>query len=219
MSYRLIADEQDFIIIEKFSGIEFHSESGIVSILRDDYEEIHGVHRLDRETSGLMIFAKNKEAQSILSQSFERRDVLKLYIALSKTKPTKKMGIVIGDLVKSRGGSYKLSRTRENPSKTQFFSAYCTQNKMRLFILKPFTGRTHQLRVVLKSLGSPILGDKRYGGEDSNRMHLHSYRLSFKYKEKEYDYCSYPSLESDFSLSEVKSIFKEELNPFELNWK
>ena len=141
------------------------------------------VHRLDTETSGLLLIAKHKRAAAEFGTLFEQRKIAKLYLALSDQKPKKKQGHILGDMQPSRSGNYKLVPTKSNPAYTQFFSqslAY-EQKPLRLFLLKPHTGKTHQLRVAMKSIGSPILGDTRYGKTQSDRMYLHAYELVFEW--------------------------------------
>jgi len=185
-------ENDDFLIIHKPAGLEFHGGDGVLNKLRINHTDALGVHRLDRGTSGLMLFAKTKEAQRDLSQLFENKKVRKTYIALSNLKPRKKQGGIKGDLEKSRGGSYKLTRNMVNPSNTKFKSTKFSSSELWGFVLNPLTGKTHQLRVVLKSLGSTIVGDERYNGIDSDRMYLHSYSLKFKYKGFEYNFEGYP---------------------------
>jgi tRNA pseudouridine32 synthase/23S rRNA pseudouridine746 synthase len=186
--YKLIYENTDFIIISKKQGIEFHGEDELLDLIRSNIPECYGVHRLDKDTSGLMVFAKNKSVQSLLSKKFSDRKVTKKYLAFSKSKPSKKQGMVKGDLVKSRNGSYKMTRSLENPSITTFKSYYIEKFGLRLFDLYPKTGKTHQLRVVMKSLGASILGDKRYKGEASDRMYLHAYFLSFEFNDEVFSF-------------------------------
>ena len=103
-------------------------------------------------------------------------------MALSNQKPKKKQGLIIGDMKKSRDGAWKLCQTKDNPAITRFESVSCEPN-LRLFILKPQTGKTHQLRVAMKSLGSSILGDGLYGKntEKIDRTYLHATQLEFDY--------------------------------------
>ena len=92
----------------------------------------------------------------------------KYYVALSARKPSKKGGRVVGDMDRSRRGQWKLLRTADNPAITAFVSQAVASGdtsdmaSLRAFLLKPHTGRTHQIRVALKALGSPILGDPMY---------------------------------------------------------
>lgn len=171
-------DEKDSI-----SGESVHVK-GMVSLAKSflNDENIFPVHRLDRMTSGLMIFARSSEVNSSLSKAFADKEIEKYYLAISLAKPKKKQGAIIGDMEKSRSGSYKLMRSVKNPAMTRFFSKkiILDQESAWLSILKPETGKTHQLRVALKSLGSPIYGDTRYGGLSASRGYLHAYKIRFK---------------------------------------
>ena len=181
MKLQVIYENKDFLIVSKPAGIEYHGDSGLVALIRQDNAQLIGVHRLDKDTTGAIIFAKNKEVASKLGLMFQNREISKTYIALAGNKPSKKQGMISGDIVKTRGGSYSLKRSQDNPSITQFISKSLFDG-VRLYWLKPKTGRTHQLRVVLKSIGVPILGDKRYGGDLSDRMYLHAFKLEFDWK-------------------------------------
>lgn len=203
--YKLVEEREHFIIISKYPGIEFHTDAGLVQLLRLKWPQILGVHRLDKETSGLMIFAKNKETQSVISDLFAKHKVNKKYFAFSLSKPTKKQGTIKGDLEKTRGGSYKITRNLTNPSITKFRTSYFEQLQIRLFDLSPLTGKTHQLRVVLKSLGSPILGDNRYKGIECDRMYLHSYHIEFEFNGEKY---KYQNIESSGELFENAQLTK-----------
>ena len=99
----------------------------------------------------------------------------------------------MGDMQKARNGAWKLCQSKENPAITRFESVSCEPN-LRLFILKPQTGKTHQLRVAMKSLGSPILGDTLYGKNTENidRTYLHAARLQFEFKGQAFDVFTVP---------------------------
>jgi tRNA pseudouridine32 synthase/23S rRNA pseudouridine746 synthase len=119
------------------------------------------VHRLDKLTSDLWLLAKTPAAAAESSAQFAQRSLGKFYLVLTDRKPCKKQAAIEGALVKSRGGSYRLARQSEPWSRTQFFG-YGLGDGYRLFLLKPLTGRTYQIRVVLTSIGAPIIGDSRY---------------------------------------------------------
>ena len=119
----MILFENDlFVVVNKPHGIEFHGEHGILTSLRHEFKDLYGVHRLDKETSGIILFAKTKEVEKSLKALFQDKKVQKTYIALSSSKPKKKMGIIKGDIEKSRNGNFKLCRTFKNPSLTKFLS-------------------------------------------------------------------------------------------------
>lgn len=205
----IIHKNQDFMLVNKPTGVEFHGAAGCLEILRQAEPRSLGVHRLDKETSGLMLVALNKRAQSDLSLLFEQKIIQKYYIALSDKKPTKKMGKIQGDLLKGRGGNYYLSPEQTNPSVTYFFHKRDEHTGLRCFVLKPRTGKTHQLRVVMKSLSSAILGDKRYNDHPNDRMYLHAYRLVFNYQGEEYDFEHYPDTGELFLGNSVKETFEK----------
>lgn len=107
----------------------------------------------------------------------------KYYVALSARKPARKQGSVTGDMTRGRSSSWKLLRSSSDPAVTRFqsYSLAAVQPGLRLFLLKPETGRTHQLRVAMKSLGASILGDPLYGAAaaaaEQQRMYLHAAAL------------------------------------------
>jgi tRNA pseudouridine32 synthase / 23S rRNA pseudouridine746 synthase len=162
MKLEIVYQTDDFIIIYKPCGLSVHkdqSEIGLTTLLAEqlDVPQVWLVHRLDKVTSGLLILALNAESAAEFFRLFSEHHVQKTYLALSNHKPKKKQGLIIGDMQKARNGAWKLCPSKENPAITRFESVSCEPN-LRLFILKPQTGKTHQLRVAMKSLGSPILG-------------------------------------------------------------
>lgn len=180
-------EHPDFWVFDKPADISFHSESGTGFFAELQHvfpsETLYPVHRLDKLTSGLLIAARNKSAAVQFQQLFTNKKINKTYIALSTQKPTKKQGWIKGDMTKSRGGNWKLTRELTDPAITQFTS-HSLAEQLRLFILQPHTGRTHQLRVAMKSLASPILGDTRYGAPESDRGYLHAAQLRFNWNEQ-----------------------------------
>ena len=185
----ILYEHADFIAVDKPPGLSVQNEqdtSGILPLLcaQLGVEKLWLVHRLDKVTSGVLLLGKNQRAASKLSQLFARRLTEKYYLAISHKKPSKKQGTVCGDMQKSRGGQWMLTQSQENPAVTQFFSKGLGQGQ-RLFLLKPVTGKTHQIRVAMKSLGSPILGDPLYKGHTADRTYLHAYSLSFAYDDDE----------------------------------
>ena len=193
MKLDIIYQTDDFIIIYKPCGISVHkdqSEIGLTTLLAEQFSvpQVWLVHRLDKVTSGLLILALNAESAAEFFRLFSEHHIQKTYLALSNQKPKKKQGLIVGDMQKARNGAWKLCQSKENPAITRFESVSCEPN-LRLFILKPQTGKTHQLRVAMKSLGSPILGDLLYGKNTENidRTYLHSARLQFEFKGQAFD--------------------------------
>lgn len=208
--YSIIENNDDFIIINKNCDIGFHSEDGKPGIFaivkaKENFKELYPVHRLDKVTSGLLLFAKNKYSCTKLSALFESKEIKKYYIAISNKKPKKNQGLIIGDMVKSRRKTWKLTKDRTNPAITRFKSFPISQ-ELRLFLLKPQTGKTHQIRVALKSLGSPVIGDPVYYAsslKEYNRAYLHSFAIKFTLYNEEYFYTCQPEQGSFFKAPSV----------------
>ncbi|MBD3754365.1 MAG: TIGR01621 family pseudouridine synthase [Gammaproteobacteria bacterium] len=186
MQIPVIFEHPDFMVVHKPPGIGMHSEeeAGLVVQLQAQWPDktLFPVHRLDKMTSGLLLLATNKQAAQEFQRLFESQQIEKYYVALSAQKPKKKQGWIKGDMLPARRGSWKLSPTTDNPAVTRFISV-SLEPGWRLFLLKPLTGRTHQLRVALKSLGAPICGDRRYAALEEarheDRGYLHAYALRF----------------------------------------
>lgn len=179
----VLYDTPDWLAIDKTAGVSMHSDDGVAGLVVQASEQLSQplfpVHRLDKVTSGLLLLAKHSRAAAQLSEHFAHRRIQKWYLAISQSKPTKKQGWVKGDMSKSRNGSWKLERSHNNPAITQFITHFDSTAERRFFLLKPHTGKTHQLRVMMKSLSAPIDGDERYGGIAAERTYLHAYALSF----------------------------------------
>lgn len=193
MKLDIVYQTDDFIIIYKPCGLSVHkdqSKIGLTTLLAEQLgvPQVWLVHRLDKVTSGLLILALNAESAAEFFRLFSEHHIQKTYLALSNQKPKKKQGLIVGDMQKARNGAWKLCPSKENPAITRFESVSCEPN-LRLFILKPQTGKTHQLRVAMKSLGSPILGDALYGKktEKIDRTYLHAARLQFEFKGQAFD--------------------------------
>ncbi len=194
--FDIVFDHPDFFVINKYPNVSVHKDDNDVSLLsfiseKTGVDALYLIHRLDKMTSGLLLLGKNQQAASTLSLLFAKKEVEKFYLAVSKQKPKKKQGAIIGDMAKSRRSMWKLSPSKNNPAVTQFFSTSLSEG-YRLFLCKPKTGKTHQIRVALKSLGAPILGDVIYGGEESDRGYLHAFGLAFQYRMQPFTFTLLP---------------------------
>ncbi|WP_250295658.1 RluA family pseudouridine synthase [Wolbachia endosymbiont of Oedothorax gibbosus] len=147
------------------------------------------VHRLDRDTSGVIIFARNANVARYLMEEFKGRRVKKTYLALTSGIPSKDSGIIDYPLVKKYvSGQEKVVVDENSPQNatTHFSIIAKLKHNVAYIKLQPITGRTHQLRAHLTHINCPILGDGKYGGkkafidEVANQIHLHSHSLSLK---------------------------------------
>lgn len=193
---KVVFTHEGFYVVEKPAGVNFHDsegQAGFFTHIKGQFsgEKLYPVHRLDKDTSGLLLVARSLQAEHTLQSLLRNRTIEKGYIAISHKKPKKKQGTVSGDMVRSRRKSWKLLRSHEDPAITQFFS-YGLGDGMRFFCVNLKTGKTHQIRVALKSLGSPIVGDAIYSGQASDLLYLHSYLLRFFYNGEDICIEKYP---------------------------
>lgn len=223
-TYQLVDLQEDFVVIDKPASINFHDEgeigSGLFNRLKGQLglPELYPVHRLDKMTSGLLLFARNKSTAQEFQRLFNEHKVEKYYLAISDRKPKKKQGLIKGDMAKSRRGMWKLLRSIENPAISQFFSYGLGAGK-RLFIIKPHSGKTHQIRVALNSIGSPIIGDKAYYAQSqADRGYLHAFALRFKLNQQAFQYMLPPNSGELFMQSDTQQQITALSAPWELPW-
>ncbi|WP_323814548.1 TIGR01621 family pseudouridine synthase [Cellvibrio sp. NN19] len=224
--YDIVENNPDFVVIYKKPGASFHSDSGDAGLFetvkqQEGFTELYPVHRLDKVTSGLLVMAKTQVVNQQLVDAFSQRQVQKFYLAISAKKPTKKQGMIKGDMAPARRGAWKLVASQENPAVTQFFSKSICAGR-RLFVIKPHTGKTHQIRVALKSVGAPIIGDSLYGNAlqnaDYERCYLHAYSLSFSLSGKQYRFTELPR-EGEFFCDDCFAVaIAEWREPWLLAW-
>tara|TARA_R110000751_G_scaffold307866_2_gene433195 strand:+ start:7577 stop:8215 length:639 start_codon:yes stop_codon:yes gene_type:complete len=194
-------------------------QSGILPILCQQLkvEQLWLVHRLDKITSGILILAKHPKAAAVFGQLFEQKQIEKYYLAISAKKPKKKQGTVKGGMKKVRDGKWILDNSNTAVASSQFFS-FSTSPGLRLFLVKPLTGKTHQIRVALKSIGSPILGDDLYKGESSDRTYLHAYCIRFTYQQQLICILCPPNKGTVFLSDETQQQVAHLTTPWTLPW-
>ena len=196
----IIYQDSDIIVVDKPAGMLSvpgkNDAPSVLSLLQRKMEDnIFPVHRLDMDTSGLMVFVRNKKAQRNLQRQFETHSIVKRYIALLERKPDSERGTIslplspdMADrprqMVDYRHGKqalthYRLCTSPSTPMRRQFLSV-----GDNLVELSPLTGRTHQLRVHCAhpdGLASPIVGDRLYGTTNHPRLCLHAEYLEFRH--------------------------------------
>lgn len=218
-AFTLVNDNEHFIVVNKAPNINFHTENnqlGIVELVKAslNYSQLYPVHRLDKMTSGLIIFAKSSEVAADFGRLFSERTIEKYYLALSDKKPKKKQGLIKGDMAKGRNGSYLLLKSNNNPAITQFFSSSLGDG-LRVFLLKPHTGKTHQLRVALKSIGAPIVGDPRYYPNNKTTIGcLHAWCLRFSLNGADYHFQSDPP----WLITSINDWCLTNNKPWQVDW-
>lgn len=205
----IVYENDDFIAINKAAGMltipDRHDETqlSLYKILSNQYGKIFIVHRLDRDTSGLVLFAKNEETHKYLSQLFEKRNIEKNYLGIVRGSLPLKEGCVNEPVAEHP--TYKGVMTVNKKGKPSL-TEYKVLNDFGIYSLVHFniqSGRTHQIRVHMKFAGHPIACDPIYGDGKAillssfkkkyhlgkhdeeerpliNRLALHSYQLNFK---------------------------------------
>lgn len=210
MDFQVIDQQTDFIIINKPAGLLVHHAAsqpetptlvnGLLyhfSQLKEsaDQERPGIVHRLDKDTSGLMIVALNDPAHILLSNMFKNRQVQKTYLAVTSKHPAPsgKIDLPVGRHPTER---QKMStKGIESRPALTFYNVLKLYKDTALVAAKIITGRTHQIRVHFAALGHGLIGDEVYGHKSPliNRQALHSWKIAFEYKGKQFCYtCPVP---------------------------
>jgi len=222
--YTIVFQNNDFLVINKQPNVGFHDDvdgDGICTVLKRELGfAVFPVHRLDKVTSGLLMFAKSSEYAAKIAKLFELQQVQKYYLAVIDSKPKKKQGLVKGDMERSRRSTWRLTKTLTNPAITQFFSQSMGAGK-RLVILKPQTGKTHQLRVALNSLGSAVCGDPLYQSSDAwkyDRTYLHAFQLQFELDGEAFSFVAEEFTGDLVQTAEYKAALAAYAQPETLSW-
>jgi 23S rRNA pseudouridine955/2504/2580 synthase len=191
---RILYMDKQVIVLDKPAGLATQGGSGLtkhVDGMLDSlqYEKPNRpklVHRLDRDTSGVLLIARTALAASGLSASLALRDTSKVYWALTRGVPKQKHGVIKAALAKegSRGKDERMTVSEDEEAKaavTEYAVMATAGQEFAWVAARPITGRTHQIRVHLASLGTPIVGDFKYGGADAkgkgaiaDKLHLHA---------------------------------------------
>lgn len=206
----IIAKEDDFLIINKPAGLTVHkpkptyTHPTLCDWLTQNYTEIAHVgaidrpgivHRLDKDTSGIMIIPRTNKAHELFSDMFKNRKIKKTYLALVDGHPDEhgEISFAIGRHPVLRSTMTHFTRIPENQSARDACTNYKVINYYDTFSLvevKPTTGRTHQIRVHFKAIGHSLLGDSTYGKESKIIKHhaLHASELQFSFEGKSYHF-------------------------------
>ncbi len=197
----VIYEDDHIMVINKPAGMVVHPGAGNTSgtvanalLFHTGLSAMPGqtlrpgiVHRLDKDTSGLLVLAKTTESHAGLSRAFANREVTKTYIAVCKGTGLARSFYVENRLIRSSSNRLKFTGRRgEGRHALTFFAVAAQAHGMTLCLARPKTGRTHQIRVHLSEMGHPIIGDDLYGGRVSGKIYaglhrqaLHAYRIVF----------------------------------------
>jgi len=205
----ILYQDKYLAFVNKPAGLVVHASAGhasgtLVNALLHHLKDLSGiggqlrpgiVHRLDKDTSGLMLIAKNNQAHADLARMFQNREIQKTYLALAYGSFKSDSGLIESKLGRSRGDRKKISsRTGRGKEAKTSYEVIERFPAMALLRVKPHTGRTHQIRVHLAEAGHPIVADPVYGGKQwvgklkpplqalvkrAQRQMLHAFQLEF----------------------------------------
>jgi len=192
----ILYENDNFLVIDKWSGISTQGGTNITisidTIIKNISSNYNLVHRLDKETSGLLLIAKNLKYTKIFGKLFKLQKIKKIYLALCDGKPKLKESYVILTIKdKDKNNSVQ--------TKTYYKVISCNQ-KTSLIQFEPKTGKKHQLRIVAKNLGCPIVGDKKYNLNQSKTqesLKLNAHKIEFDIENIAFNYKS--KLPKDFT--------------------
>ena len=203
---KLIADltlyeDKDILVLNKPAGLAVQGGTktsrhidGILAGMGEGEKRPRLVHRLDRETSGVLVIARRRSIAAQMGKAFATRSVRKIYWAVVAGVPHPLQGRISLDLIKAggpQGDRVRPARPEEEGEAQRAVTNYTVVDRAAdtaaWVSLKPVTGRQHQLRAHMAAIGTPILGDDKYGGEAfvpavlTNRLHLHARRVTFRH--------------------------------------
>jgi 23S rRNA (cytosine1962-C5)-methyltransferase len=183
----VIFEDEHLLVVNKPAGMNTHAPNpfageGIYDWLRNReprWAKLAIIHRLDKETSGIMVFGKTPLANRSLTEQFTNRSVHKKYLLLTD-RPPKRNELVVKSKI-ARAGDHYVSSPQGESAETHFKFVAADVRKLHLIEAEPLTGRTHQIRVHAAENGFPILGDTLYGGSPFPRVCLHAAEITFKH--------------------------------------
>ena len=193
----IVYEDSDIAVINKQAGLVVHPAHGhysgtLVNAILYHIKDLSGingeirpgiVHRLDKDTSGLIVIAKNDKVHTALTEMFQEKKIRKTYLAILKGKLNKSEGKIVTQIGRDKNDRKKMTVIDDITKGKNAITNYRVISQNNLFTLVKVnieTGRTHQIRVHMRYLGYPILGDSVYGRKDNEkRQMLHAYKLEF----------------------------------------
>ncbi len=175
-------NKESGMVVQGGSGIRISIDDMLHALVQADEERPKLVHRLDKETTGVLIVARSTYSARYLAALFRNRDIDKVYSAIVKGKLPNKEGVInlpLGPIFQSGEARIEIDHTNGKESLTKYKVLQECGDSLSLLELKAVTGRKHQLRVHLAAIGCPILGDNKYfDGDKRSKLYLHSCKIS-----------------------------------------
>lgn len=213
----IIHEDGDLLCLNKPAGLVVHPAAGhwqgtLVNAILHHCASVSGgshllrpgiVHRLDKDTSGCILVAKNDAAHAALARQFAERTARKTYLAVVRGRPRAGAGVVSGAIARHPVHRQRMAVSNREGARTAetAWKVLLSEGNLSLLECRPKTGRTHQIRVHLKHLGHPIAGDRTYGGgADFPRQLLHAWKLAVRHPGTGREVCFSAPPPGDFPL-------------------
>ena len=196
MPLTIVYEDEDILLIDKPAGLTVHPAPGHPShtlvnailahcpslTMNNEPMRPGIVHRLDKDTSGLIVIAKNDIAREYLTAQFKSRTVTKGYLVLVKGRLSPEQGIIEAPIGRDPHHRQRMAIVEAGKEATTQYKVRKYLNTYTLVEVTPLTGRTHQIRIHLSAIGYPVVGDPIYGIKSTylNRQFIHAYRLGFR---------------------------------------
>lgn len=214
IDFRVIHEDEHLLVLDKPSGYsllsERHGGLAMWDLIKERWGSVYTVHRLDKGTSGVLLVAKSKEAQGSLNRQFHDHVITKFYLAMVEGSPSPRRALIDLPLTRGRKNTYRIAAKRADiqrgkcsrgmnrwhiptgcslvkgggfPSQTHY-RVLGGDLQTSLVLLRPLTGRTHQIRVHMGWIGYPLLGDPVYNRDEESRnratrLALHCHRMAW----------------------------------------
>lgn len=189
----VLYEDADILVVDKPAGVAVHPSPGhygdsLENMLQYRVQKLGGkqkfraVGRLDKDTSGAVVFALNQAAAGKLSVQREKGYFYKEYLALAEGQPKQRQGRITEPIGRQEGHLYRMEVTKDGKYAETFYEVLAEAGAYSLLRLRLGTGRTHQIRVHMSWLGHPLLGDELYGGSTAlmSRAALHAWRVHLR---------------------------------------
>lgn len=187
----IVYEDEFILVVNKQANMEVHPSlkdgtNALVNAVANYYQKtdqkhrIRYIHRLDRDTTGIIVFVKNYFVHNLYDYLLSKKMIKRHYLAISSNKPAQKKGIIDAPIARDRHHNSKRIVSKTGSTAKTVYHIIQTQNNLNVFDIELFTGRTHQIRVHLAYIDCPILGDSLYGTitDKINRQALHAYKIT-----------------------------------------
>ena len=196
LPFDILFEDEHIIIVNKPSGLltiatEKEKEKTLFHIVREylvsknQYARVFIVHRLDKDTSGIVVLAKDEKTKNKLQENWNEYVSIREYVAVVHGKPKKDEGKIVQKLKETKTNLVYTTKDEDGKEAITNYKVIKSNNNYSMLSINIETGRKNQIRVALSSIGTPIVGDKKYGlkNDKENRLFLHANRLKIYYPE------------------------------------